>query len=335
MTRSPPTPNAGPRWWRRRTIPAQVTTLLDDAGINYLSVTARTKSVASFAAKADRTVDGRASTPTRWRRSPIRSGCGSSPFCATTSHGGEPARRRDAAARRPRHGQETAARAAGVTPAGTCSSPSRASSSPRPSRCGPSFSTRGPSSSTTSATRARSPRTTPPTWTGASPWRQVCWNWPTASSRRSANGCGPRRPQRSEQPEPDSDPRIATPVLATYLGNRFPDAGWSRTEHYAWISGLLLDLGIESLEGLWTQSSIRRRRGDQHQHGLPLSGRVRCAAWTMCCLPVFGGSYIELAWKSHRIALLENRFETSTGTLLVGARVQIWGPEMPASLMPT
>jgi putative GTP pyrophosphokinase len=31
-----------------------LTTLLDDAGINYLSVTGRTKSVASFAAKANR-----------------------------------------------------------------------------------------------------------------------------------------------------------------------------------------------------------------------------------------------------------------------------------------
>ena len=36
-----------------------VRTLLDDAGINYLSVTGRAKSVASFAAKADRSVDGR------------------------------------------------------------------------------------------------------------------------------------------------------------------------------------------------------------------------------------------------------------------------------------
>ncbi len=43
-----------------------VTTLLDDAGINYLSVTGRAKRVASFAAKADRS--GRTagpSTPTR------------------------------------------------------------------------------------------------------------------------------------------------------------------------------------------------------------------------------------------------------------------------------
>ena len=35
-----------------------VTDLLDDAGINYLSVTGRTKSVASFAGKAQRVVDG-------------------------------------------------------------------------------------------------------------------------------------------------------------------------------------------------------------------------------------------------------------------------------------
>src|SRR6201996_1185469 len=37
---------------------AIITTLLDDAGINYLSITGRTKSVASFAAKAVRSVDG-------------------------------------------------------------------------------------------------------------------------------------------------------------------------------------------------------------------------------------------------------------------------------------
>ena len=37
---------------------AIVTTLLDDAGINYLSITGRTKSVASFAEKAGRSLDG-------------------------------------------------------------------------------------------------------------------------------------------------------------------------------------------------------------------------------------------------------------------------------------
>ncbi|MGB0098988.1 MAG: DUF429 domain-containing protein [Nocardioides sp.] len=38
---------------------ALVTSILDEAGINYLSVTGRAKSVGSFAAKASRTVDGR------------------------------------------------------------------------------------------------------------------------------------------------------------------------------------------------------------------------------------------------------------------------------------
>lgn len=58
---------------------------------------------------------------------------------------------------------------------------------------------------------------------------------------------------RSATPEPvetSEDPRIVTPVLATHLGNRFPDAGWSRTDHYAWISGLLLELGVDSLDEL-------------------------------------------------------------------------------------
>ena len=55
---------------------ALVTGLLDDAGINYHAVEGRTKTVASFAGKAARTVDGRPSTPTRCTRSPTRSACG-------------------------------------------------------------------------------------------------------------------------------------------------------------------------------------------------------------------------------------------------------------------
>jgi predicted RNase H-like nuclease len=42
---------------------ALVAEVLDEAGIDYLSVTGRTKSVASFAAKAERTVDGRRAYP--------------------------------------------------------------------------------------------------------------------------------------------------------------------------------------------------------------------------------------------------------------------------------
>jgi predicted RNase H-like nuclease len=49
------------------------------------------------------------------------------------------------------------------------------------------------------------------------------------------------------------DPRISAQDLASFLAGRFTDAGWSRTEHYAWISGLLLELGITSLEELGTR----------------------------------------------------------------------------------
>ncbi len=62
-----------------------VTRLLDDAGINYLSVTARTKSVASFAAKADRSVDGRRLYTDPSTQITDQVGCGSSPTCGTTS----------------------------------------------------------------------------------------------------------------------------------------------------------------------------------------------------------------------------------------------------------
>ena len=43
------------------------------------------------------------------------------------------------------------------------------------------------------------------------------------------------------------DPRIAPGELAAFLAGQYADAGWSRTDHYAWISGLLLELGITTL----------------------------------------------------------------------------------------
>lgn len=46
------------------------------------------------------------------------------------------------------------------------------------------------------------------------------------------------------------DPRISAQELATFLAGRYASAGWSRTEHYAWIGGLLLELGITSLDEL-------------------------------------------------------------------------------------
>ncbi len=46
------------------------------------------------------------------------------------------------------------------------------------------------------------------------------------------------------------DPRISAQELATFLAGRYSSAGWSRTDHYEWIAGLLLELGIASLDEL-------------------------------------------------------------------------------------
>ncbi len=48
----------------------------------------------------------------------------------------------------------------------------------------------------------------------------------------------------------DDDPRIGGEDLATFLTERYREAGWSRPDHYTWISGLLLELGITSVEEL-------------------------------------------------------------------------------------
>ena len=59
---------------------------------------------------------------------------------------------------------------------------------------------------------------------------------------------GQRRPD--DRGVPDDDPRIDPRELAAFLAGQYAEAGWSRTDHYAWISGLLLELGITSLDEL-------------------------------------------------------------------------------------
>ena len=82
-----------------------LTSILDDAGINYLSVTGRAKSVASFAAKAARTVDGKpvVHRPAAPDHRPDR-GPGDHLRAQRRAGGGRPARRPGGRPRRPRHG---------------------------------------------------------------------------------------------------------------------------------------------------------------------------------------------------------------------------------------
>lgn len=113
-------------------------------------------------------------------------------------------------------------------------------------------------------------------------------------------------PPRSE--EDGSDPRISAPDLAAFLTAQYADAGWSRTDHYAWISGLLLELGITSLDelaGLLTSvdsAAINARL----EYKYP-PGAVRRLDDAL--LAVFGNRYLDLHGNAHRRDLLAARLE--------------------------
>ncbi len=105
-----------------------------------------------------------------------------------------------------------------------------------------------------------------------------------------------------------SDPRVSPQELATFLAAQYADAGWSRPDHYAWVSGLLLELGITSLDelaGLLTSvdsSVINERMAYRYP-----PGAVRRLDDAL--LAIFGTRYLGLHGNSHRDALLRTRLE--------------------------
>ncbi|MFZ0531343.1 MAG: hypothetical protein WAL91_12510 [Propionicimonas sp.] len=122
-----------------------------------------------------------------------------------------------------------------------------------------------------------------------------------------------RRQSAEETPEADvSDPRIGNQELAAFLAAHFPEAGWSRTDHYTWTSGLLLELGITSLgelAGLLSavdSTAITERMGYKYP-----PGAVRRLDDAL--LAIFGVRYLELHGNSHRVALLSARLEKLQG----------------------
>ena len=105
-----------------------------------------------------------------------------------------------------------------------------------------------------------------------------------------------------------SDPRIAAHDLASFLTGQYADAGWSRTDHYEWISGLLLELGITSLDelgGLLT-SVDSAAINERLEYRYP-PGAVRRLDDAL--LAVFGTRYLDLHGNVHRRELLGARLE--------------------------
>jgi predicted RNase H-like nuclease/ppGpp synthetase/RelA/SpoT-type nucleotidyltranferase len=108
------------------------------------------------------------------------------------------------------------------------------------------------------------------------------------------------------------DPRIAPGELAAFLAGQYADAGWSRTDHYAWISGLLLELGITTLVELaellraTDEAAISARMDYRYP-----PGAVRRLDDAL--LSAFGERYVALPGNAHRRDLLATRLERLRG----------------------
>lgn len=113
--------------------------------------------------------------------------------------------------------------------------------------------------------------------------------------------------EESEESE-DDDPRISARELAAFLAGQYADAGWSRTDHYSWISGLLLELGVTSLAELG--DVLRALDGpalnERMEYRYP-PGAVRRLDDAL--LAAFAERYVGLHGNAHREPLLRARLE--------------------------
>ena len=106
----------------------------------------------------------------------------------------------------------------------------------------------------------------------------------------------------------EQDSRISTQDLAKFLASEYADAGWSRTDHYTWVSGLLLELGITSVDALAEViatvdgAALIERMGYKYP-----PGAVRRLDDAL--LATFGTRYLDLEGNAHRRASLEGRLE--------------------------
>jgi predicted RNase H-like nuclease/ppGpp synthetase/RelA/SpoT-type nucleotidyltranferase len=110
----------------------------------------------------------------------------------------------------------------------------------------------------------------------------------------------------------DRDPRIDPRELAAFLAGQYAESGWSRTDHYAWISGLLLELGITSLDELGQvlrggdEEAIARRMDYRYP-----PGAVRRLDDAL--LAAHGSTYVDLRGNAHRRAALQARLDRLSG----------------------
>jgi ppGpp synthetase/RelA/SpoT-type nucleotidyltranferase len=113
-------------------------------------------------------------------------------------------------------------------------------------------------------------------------------------------------------PVPDDDPRLDARELAAFLAGQYADAGWSRSDHYDWVSGLLLELGITSLDELGDvlRAADDEAIRDRMDYRYP-PGAVRRLDDAL--LATYGERYVALHENSHRAAALRTRLDKLEG----------------------
>ncbi|MFC7495458.1 MULTISPECIES: DUF429 domain-containing protein [unclassified Nocardioides] len=103
---------------------------------------------------------------------------------------------------------------------------------------------------------------------------------------------------------------ISARELAAYLAGQYPDAEWSRTDHYAWIVDLLGELGITTLGELGNElasATLGPAEIDEAMAYKYPPGAVRRLDDAL--LAAYGERYVELPGNAHRVPLLQARLE--------------------------
>jgi predicted RNase H-like nuclease/ppGpp synthetase/RelA/SpoT-type nucleotidyltranferase len=98
---------------------------------------------------------------------------------------------------------------------------------------------------------------------------------------------------------PGATDGVSPQELAAYLAGQYPDAEWSRTDHYAWIAGLLPELGITTLAELGEAlAGVDSAAINEHLAYKYPPGAVRRLDDAL--LSAFGEQYVDLPGNAHR-----------------------------------
>lgn len=299
---------------------ARVTTLLDEAGINYLSVTGRAKSVASFAAKADRRVDGH-----RVHADPLAEITDQIGVRVITYVASDVAAVADLLADQLRVlddrdlGRETAgAGRFGYASRHLLVSQDEDAQLYDRTRCA-SVQLR------TVLQHAWAEFEHDVRYKGSVPaglvadldrrFTLAAGLIELADNEFSAIRERLRLTAQAEsmvEPATGDDPRIPATELTAFLAGRYSTAGWSRTDRYQWIGGLLLELGVTSLDEL--SEMLQQIDSDQVTEAMGYRyppGAVRRLDDDL--LHHFGQRYVDLVGNAHRREALAARLARLTG----------------------